>query len=607
MKKLFKITLFFSFFLLFLFVGKVNANSISSINMYIYVNSSGNANVQEVWTCYATQGTEVYHPYYNLGNSKIKNLSVSDNGTKYTTLSNWNTSGSLSSKAKKCGINNISNGVEICWGITSYGSHVYTVNYTITNFVSKLTDSQMAYWTLIPYDFSESIGKCYIKIYSDFDYPSSLPVWGYGNEGGTCYVYNGYIEFESNGALSKDEYMTILVKFPTGTFSTLNNISKDFDYYYNMAENGSTKYNKSSSSSFATYSFIIALIIIIIFYILGRFKWFEFYMACIYISILILLSGGTFNGSLITPIMLLAIISFSYISQNTYKEYAYGSAGSRVPRNVPLYRDIPCNGNVFRAYFIAYNYNLMKNKTDFLGVLLLKWLKEGKVKVEKTTTTNLFNKEKEIVNILFNKNLTFTNKYEQLIYNMLYEASVDGKLESKEVKKWCSKHYSKILIWFDRVLAYERDLLIGEKLIHKNTKKFSYKKYVLDNNLMQEARDLKGLKKFLTNYTLIDKREAIEVSLFEDYLIFAQLLGIANKVSSQFKELYPDIIENLDYDYTDIFVMSRISNIGIRSATSARSRAQSYNRYSSGGGGFSSGGGRWWLFWPAVVGGGGFR
>ncbi|MBO4815807.1 MAG: DUF2207 domain-containing protein [Clostridia bacterium] len=194
MKKIYKVLFFTFVFLFFILIGTAQANSISSINMNIYVDKYGNANVTEVWNCNVSKGTESYHPYYNLGNSKITDLSVSENNRVYTTLSSWNTSASFDSKAYKCGINKISNGVEICWGISSYGKHTYTVNYTITNFVSELTDSQMIYWTLIPYDFSESIGKAYIKIYSDFDYSADTPVWGYGNYGGTCYVYDGYIE-----------------------------------------------------------------------------------------------------------------------------------------------------------------------------------------------------------------------------------------------------------------------------------------------------------------------------------------------------------------------------------------------------------------------------
>lgn len=229
MKKTIKIFLLtiFSLILLSLF-PKVEANSINSISMDIAIDDNGNASVTEIWKCKTSQGTEVYHPYYNLGNSEISNLTVSENGTKYTTLSTWNTSGTLSDKAYKCGINRLSNGVELCWGISNYSSHTYTIKYNISNFVSELSDSQMIYWTLIPYNFSNSIGNVYIKIHSNFNIPDSVGVWGYGNYGGTAYVYDGYIEMQSDGNLATDEYMTILVQFPLESFNCNNKLDYNF-------------------------------------------------------------------------------------------------------------------------------------------------------------------------------------------------------------------------------------------------------------------------------------------------------------------------------------------------------------------------------------------
>lgn len=99
---------------------KVDANSISKISMDIYIEKNGDAKVTETWNCNVDRGTEVYHPYYNLGNSKIQNLRVKEKGKYYQTLSSWRTSGSLSEKANKCGINKISDGVELCWGMGEY-------------------------------------------------------------------------------------------------------------------------------------------------------------------------------------------------------------------------------------------------------------------------------------------------------------------------------------------------------------------------------------------------------------------------------------------------------------------------------------------------------
>ena len=93
----------------------------------------------------------------------------------------------------------------------------------------------------------------------------------------------------------------------------------------------------------------------------------------------------------------------------------------------------------------------------------------------------------------------------------------------------------------------------------------------------------------MLDFTLIPNREAIEVALFEEYLVFAQMLGIAKKVAKQFKDLYPHLIEESSfYSYDYILFVHTYSYTGIHAANTAKARAQSY---SSGGGGFSSGGG----------------
>lgn len=556
MKKFYAIMFFTFMFLFFIFIGNVNANTLNSVKMDIFVDDNGDANVTEIWDYTVNSGTENYHSFKNIGNSEFTNLRVSDENTNYTFLSSWNVNASFDSKAYKCGIHEVSDGVELCWGISSYGRHTYTLNYTITNFVSELDDCQMIYWGLIP--SGNTKGSVYIKIHSNFDYDFETPVWGYGNYGGTCYVYDGYIEMQSDGKLDSDEYMTILAKFPLGTFNTSNVLNKDFNYYYEMAEDGSTDYSSSSVLN------AISVIFPILFFFF-----------------IIVMTVGFANSRVST--------------------FDFGKTGNKVPKDIPLYRDIPCKGDIFRAYFVADTYKLLKKKTDFLGAIFLKWLKENRISIEKQEVGKIFKKEDTC--IILKNDSSFLNEHEEALYKMIKEASKDEILQEKEFEKWCSRNYSKILNWFDKILDSERDLLVSEGIIELQEvpvmKVFKKKKYVVNNSLMEEAKELAGLKKFLEEFTLIKEREPIEVNLFEDYLIFAQILGIAKKVASQFKKLYPEIIESYNYDFDDIFLIYAISNSGISSANTARSRAESY---SSGGGGFSSGGGRRWLFWWAVDG-----
>ena len=115
-----------------------------------------------------------------------------------------------------------------------------------------------------------------------------------------------------------------------------------------------------------------------------------------------------------------------------------------------------------------------------------------------------------------------------------------------------------------------------------------------------EAIYMKGLKEFFKEFENMKDKEAIEVTLWEEYLMYAQIFGVADKVAKQFKELYPDVIT--DDTYSSMIFVHDISHTGMVSASTAKSRAESY---SSGGGGFSSGGGGGGSFGGG--GGGGFR
>ena len=572
MKKIFKISLLL--IVLFAFPLVIKANSIDKIDMDIKVDKEGTAHVTETWSVNLNSGTEGYKPYYNIGNANITNFNVSLEGREYTYTDNWNTNLSFNEKAYKNGINYISNGLELCWGISEYGSNNYVLTYDIEGFVTKLNDSDMIYWTLIPHGLSSKPGNVHIKIYSDTYFSDDVPVWGYGKKGATAYVYDGVIEMNSEGTLDSDEYMVILAKFDSGTFTTSNKIDNDFKYYQDMASENSEAYKENIFRKFIRN--IVNVLVPFTFVLLG-------------------ILGAT-KG----------VIKSGRTVGN--KEFDFGKRGRTLPKDIPNMRDIPFDKDIYKAFWIAEAYKLNNKKTDFLGAILLKWMLQKKITLEKKLESGLFKKGEESI-IVLPSNAVFDNTLELKLYKMMYEASIDGKLESKEFEKWCRKNYNKILNWFDEVIDFETEqLTVDGKLIltQKTTLKiFKTNIYAVDESMIDDAIKLKGLKNFLEEFSRIDDKEAIEVNMWEYYLIFAQILGIADKVAKQFKKLYPEIIENNEYGYTynDFVFINTISYSSMSSAISSRSRAESY---SSGGGGFSSGGGGGGSF-GGGSGGGGFR
>lgn len=519
--------------ILILMCSVVQANEMRSIDMNVFIDENGNANVTETWQYYSDSGTECYHSYKNLGNSKIKNLIVSDDVMTYEILDGWDVNGSFDDKKYKCGINNTSDGIEICWGISEYGNKEYVVNYVITNFVSELNDSQMAYWELIPQGTAPQ--EASITIWSELDYEDTLPVWGYGNYGGFCYVADGKIEMKSDGALDDDEYMTILVKFSNGMFNCVEKIDEDFEYYYDLSVENAEKYQEDD---------VTGTLAVIIFFMITVF----------------------------TFILSIAVIS---MQENVKVE----KSDIKSMKSAPLYRDIPCNGNVERAFYISALYKLTKKDADLFGALLLKWLKMDLISIQ----PDLRGKKKAIVLKNTGDSNDFDSQKEKEIYNMMKVASKDDVLSQGEFEKWCNKNYNKIFKWLENVKKEEIDELVKEGKITKLKKN----KYQAESTLTKDAMELAGLKNFLKEYTLIKERTPIEVKMFEEYLIYAQIFGIAKEVQKAFKDLYPDIVAESCYStYDNINFIYMYSNSAMESA--ARAQANAYN---SGGGGFSSGGG----------------
>ena len=553
---------------LFLVPSIILANEINNIDMKIYVDNNGTAHVTEEWTTKLNEGTEGYKPYYNLGTSEISNFKVSMNGTEYTYNSDYNINDSFNEKKYKNGFHYIDNGVELCFGITEYGKNTYTLSYDISNFVVNTSDGyQMIYWTLFPYNYNPSPERVYIKIYSDFKYADTLDVWGYGKYGAPTYVYDGYIEMDSESTVSSSEYMAILVKFPENTFTLDTTVDKTFQEYLDMANDGAVAYNESEETLFEKIlNFIFAII------------------------------------GLLVPFTTIFIIIKSAISNS------YGYKNNKIidKKNTPLFRDIPCNKNIYYANtLVKLNKNIFNGykETNIFGSIILKWVKENKV-VFKNGPSGKFNKNTSSIDLTLNP--TFDNVLEKELFDIMHEASIDGILETKELEKWCNKNYTKFFNLFERINKVEIEKLKQDNHIYtRNSKEECKKKNVMDDTIYEDSTKLYGLKKFLEEFSRIDTREVLEVHIWNEYLMFAYIFGIADKVAKQLKNLYPEVLAdpNNYVDLDTILYINYISNRSVNAASTAKSRAESY---SSGGGGFSSGGGGGGSF-GGGGGGGGFR
>lgn len=512
-------------------------NNIYNIDIKVYLDEEGNADIEEIWNVKGSDGTEWYKVLNNMGNMELSNYKVYMDGNLLN-YKEWDVDESLSEKKGYYGINKTYNRLELCFGKYDYNKHTFKLEYELSNFIFNTDDAQVIYYNFIDKLSNVNFDSFTLEISSFYEFPDTLDVWGYGYKG-YAYVSNGKI-YMSNESDMDGNYAVLLAKFPLNTFNTTNKTKYDtFDEVYNMAEQGTFDYDYSNNT-FGFFDFIFGILNIL--------------LCFLPFIIVFLIARGTLYG---------------------YKDNKVINK-----KNTPLFRDIPCNKDIYYANALAGLNNWSKSSASILGSILLKWIKEDKVQIIKEKSTK----------IVLNKDVKLNIKEEQDLYDIMYKASGDGILESKELEKWAKKNYSKYLNLFDKIKNNKIMELKEQGHIYKRTNRKECKyKNVMDDVLYEDSKKLYGLKLFLEEFSKIDTKEAIEVKLWDEYLMFAYIFGIADKVAKQFKNLYPEYIENLDnVDFDTIIFLNTISTRSVSAASTARSRAESY---SSGGGGFSSGGG----------------
>ena len=535
-------------FLLMLCPLYVKADHIYNIDMNIYLEEDGTAKITEIWDVKADSGTEWYKQMYNLGNQELSNFTVSMDGRNLQ-YKEWNVNESLSEKSGYYGINGVSEGIELCFGKGDMGRHSFTLNYTLSNFVTNTSDAQVIYQTLFP---NVTLDNFTVTIDSFYSFPDTLDVWGYGYQG-LAYVHDGKIKMTNDGYSVNNDYVVLLAKFPVGTFKTdnYNGDFASFDDILNMANEGTYEYDYGTKESFWS-------------------KLFGFFM------------------TFITMIVPIGIIVGAIVAAS---KNGYGYKDNKVidKKNVPMFRDIPCNKDIYYANALINLNNFDYKETNIFGAIILKWLRQGKIAF-RNETKGIFNKETSMIDLTLNS--SFDTEIESELYNVMYQASEDGVLESKELEKWAKKHYDKFLGIFTRIKNYKIDeLKASAHIYHRTTKDECKKKYVMDDMIYNDSCQLYGLKKFLKEFSDMKNKEAIEVKLWDEYLMFAYLFGMAEKVAKQFKNLYPDIVREMEANNLDYGTFVYINNLSTRTVHAASAARQAAESYSGGGGGFSVGGG----------------
>ena len=523
--------------------------TIRSVDTRVELNQDGSARVTQVWDAEAGgSGTEFYIPVENLGPMTISDLQVSENGVAYESLGDrWDVDKSRNFKTGKCGIVRKSHGVELCWGLGEKGNHVWTVRYTLTGLVQAYDDADGFNYMFVNRGMDPAPNHARVTVVPAFDCPQwtydNTRVWAFGFYG-DINVVDGAVVAETSESMDGSCALITLVRFEKGLFQPAVVKGGPFQDLLDRALDGSS-YGEDDDSVF------------------------------------IMIFGFLFTGgfALMLWVAIASALGFKW------KKSFFGKK-----KITEWFRDVPLEGNLFAAHYAltkGKRFEVSAPANNLIGAFFLRWIMNGQVNVQRESGNA------KRVDLSFVAETVSQDDVEESLYQMARQAAGSNLvLEKNEFEQWSKDNYSKMTAWPDRALARGKSWFHDKGYLVKDT--------TLTAPGQVEACHLVEFRNYLKNFTLSDERAAVEVRLWKEYLVYAQLFGIADKVAQEFKKLYPaqfeEVARSTGLDPTTLYYTMRWTNsMTTRAFTNAVTKAGNINGTGGhasfgGGGGFSGGG-----------------
>lgn len=527
---------------------------LENIVIDVFINEDGSANIKERRQMEINEGTEVFIVMGNLGESTIKDFTVKEDGIVYDYVDNWDIDASREEKTFKNGIIDRGDRYELSWGIGEYGSHEYILEYTLTDFIKELKDSQILFWRFINDKTNVPPQNVTVTIESERQFAQGTErIYAFGYDGDIQFV-DGKVVAKSSEPLDNSQYVTVLMGLPEGSFASNDYVDKTFEEIQDEAFIGSDYGVDDSSGSSGTSN---------------SNSGFNFF--------------GLVFGRLF-PILVTGILALNlFRNKNNIK----GTKKFKRKYKEEYYRDYPYEGDIIDVYYILQKIGV-GNFENLLTSFILKWINEERIMTE-TEEVGFFRK-KEQTNIRFlNKDID-TNTREGSLFKMMLDAAGPNEiLEEKEFTKWAAKNRSKIEKWeknIKNLSAQKLQELNYLEMVEKKVLFFKSHTVQLTGKGEELEKNIYKYVNYLHDFSLLNEHEAINVTIWDNIMIWAAALGITEVVSKQFEKLYPRYQAETVYRGNSIYLAHALTRNVARAAAPPASTTRS-----GGGGGFSSGGG----------------
>ncbi len=575
----------------------------------VTLNSDGSANVVETWRI-SIEDTNTLFKTFEIDSSKYKEITdvkvqeVKSSGNvdfrkinQYKYHVDKNCYYALVYKGK----------FEIAWGVHAEDvTRTYKISYKIIDAVKNYNDCSEFYWQFVSTDSEIPANKVTgtIKLPNIVENSEDLRVWAHGPLNGNVKKdSNDTVSFEVEG-LEENTMLEARIVTPRLVFGINNNTSNEYKLQsiLEQEQEWADKANRRREE--------------------------------------IRLRQENMRKTMITTCIVFNLIGLVLAVIIVKKIYKYHNKLKEIPKIKPeqeieYYRDIEGNETPAEAAFIYYfkNTGIQYNMSKIISATMLDLCMKKHIEFE--IVPNKKNQIKVILKKDFPEGLA---RDERLIYELLQKVASKetNSFTMKDFEKYASRHSSSVLGTFSKIEKIAKDLqeengnYSKESVAKSNSWStkgvgyvflailsvismwlliipaivaavYSFKIASRYNTLTQKGvnrkEELQGLKKYMEEFSMIDDKTVPELVLWEKYLVYATVFGIADKVLKQLKVVYPQITEGDLAGYTYMYLMysnnfnTSFLNTLNTSVTTSYHSATNYSSGSGGGGGFSSGGG----------------
>ena len=539
--------LFLVFFTVSLLLSlPAGSHTLDTLHIDVMLHVDGSADLTERRKYQITEeGTEGFIAFESKDGIRASQFAVTDEtGFQYEVDYHWDVKRTRNQKYRRCGYLRTTKGVELCWGLGDTGSRTYIISYHLDYLVQGYEDYDALYYYFFR---AEDTPPRYVSISIEMDGTrlshGKAGIWTFGYHGKSGF-FDGKMLVETLKPMKDGEKIVVLAQFKKRVFRPVWNLPVKFEETvkpkaFEGSDYGMVKGLGDRSNVDAVMSSLSEGG--------GQEHSFQWFVVLFKILKFFFSLGSTGFSLLVLIVILIAAGVLKVYDWIEGKVIIKQLVGTKKLGELPYYRNLPINGSLLQSYGVLravdsmsgealMSHKAWSNMQQLYNACLLRLFYQKKIalNVDEFGDEVFYISQPEILTDKeFDQNVSQLNELnddslELLLLNLLYEAAGDDHMLQKgELRMLVADHP---LRWRDMA-----------KTVYDLIEQGADKHTITSEDTLQVV----GFLNYLKDFDKVGDSSLADVEVGKEYVVFATLFGIADKVRKDMRQVCPSL-RNLD-------------------------------------------------------------